>query len=257
MKIIFKTIFVGGISLMLTACGTTEKEDNIQTGGQDLNGSSSEESQIVLEPEGNKDVNEEEEFLFPVLDSTEDEIRIELNGEEIILDATYYTTTFDKEIKVLDGMSFTYREEGQPAAIATFEEGHLLSDLNFIVEENLIYDGENVLTREVDVARDIHLETSLLGTAGHVNDYNVHELDESLPFHYVIEVVGDATKPGNWADSIRGKEYRQFTFVEVTEHGRYYVKLQFPVDVDEEIEATALALALSYQSVKTIDVDEE
>ncbi|MBU9722891.1 MULTISPECIES: hypothetical protein [Bacillaceae] len=261
MKVLTKTLLAGILSLTLVACGTTDEEESaVQSGNEEEANTEEaveEDTETADEEEVTEDSSEGSDASLPVtiLDSDDDEFKIDVNGTVLTFGATTYTTEFNKEIIQLDGMSFEYREEGQPAANAVFEDNHFLSKLSLVVEENLILDGDNVITRDINVEREIRLETSLLSNAGHVNEYYVHELDDSTPFDFYIQIEGDASKPGNFPDVIRGQEYRQYKFVEVTENGRYYVNLQFPIDVMEEFEATAIAIALSYQSLEA-DVEE-
>ncbi|UCZ54068.1 hypothetical protein LGQ02_04605 [Bacillus shivajii] len=261
MKVLSKSLALGALSLALVACGATEEETE-QTGAPQED-ETEEVSEELEDEDTTEEATEEEEseeleagMPFTVLESSEDELRVEVDGEEIVHDASIYTTTFGKEVKKLEGMEFEYTEQGQPVAYAVFEEGHFLQDVYFEVEENLILDGDDVITRDVDVENEMNMEERMIANRGHVENAEFHLLDESVPFHFYAEVEGDASRPGHFPENIDGDDYRQYSFYEITENGRYIVTIQVPADVDAEVEATAIALALSYQSDEEISADE-
>ncbi|MFA9559890.1 hypothetical protein ACERII_21485 [Evansella sp. AB-rgal1] len=245
MKVLKKTLVFSALSLMLVACGTTE-EESVNTGGQ------------TEDDQTNTEVAEEAGLSVTILDATDEEISVEVNGEALTFGAELYTTTFGKEVKVVEGTTFEYTESRQPTAVAVFEEGSLLSDVTFMIEQNLNLEGDQIRTREVDVELEMDLQSSSYEIASHVNEFNIHEInDETVPFQFYFEIAGDASKPGNWSEAIRGQEYKQYTFVEVTEEGRHFVHVRFPASVEEDVVAVALAMALSYNTVEGTDVEEE
>ncbi|WP_096187877.1 hypothetical protein [Evansella halocellulosilytica] len=252
-----KTLALGSLSFALVACGSTEEETE-QTGAPDED-DTEEGVEETEEDTTNEEGAEEAEagMPFTVLESADDELRVDVDGEEVVHDASIYSTSFDKEVKQLEGMTFDYTEQGQPIAFAVYEdEDHDLQDVYFEIEENLILDGGEPITRPVNVESEMDMEQRMLENRGHVETAELHLLDESTPFHFYAEVEGDASRPGNFPENIDGQEYRQYSFYEITENGRYIVTIQLPTNVDVEVEATAIALALSYESDEEMSADD-
>ncbi|PYZ92389.1 hypothetical protein CR194_16300 [Salipaludibacillus keqinensis] len=217
------------------------------------------ENNASVEEDGDADTSE-----LPVTvdhEAGDDELVFEKDGEEYSHSAEVYETDFGKEVKILEGMDADYEEVGnQTKAHFTVEdEDHEMYGLTFTVHEAFSYDGDEIMVSDVDVERSMTLESSLIENAGHVESFEAYEIeDDSTPFHYFFEVEGDASKPGQWSEAISGNDYKQYNFFEVVEEGRYIVTIQFPADADEEFEATALAMALSYgPEGTTADLDEE
>lgn len=276
MKAISKVLIFGALSLALAACG-----DNEDNGNNNLNGNNTNNENNTVEENNNNEVNNNEEdnnmnavnnneesmednasveedgdaetAELPVTvdqDADENELVYEMDGEEYSRTAEVYETDFGKEVKILEGMEADYEELGNQikADFTVEDESHEMYGLTFTVHEAFSYDGDTIMVQDVDVDRAMTLESSVTENAGHVENFNAYKIedDEATPFHFYFEVEGDASKPGQWSEAVSGNDYKQYNFYEVVEEGRYIVTIQFPAEVDEEFEATALAMALSY-----------
>ncbi|WP_280770191.1 hypothetical protein [Salipaludibacillus daqingensis] len=283
MKVWSKTLIFGVMSLVLMACGDAEEnENNNNVTGNNETGANLEDSENNDENEEvNNEINENNEANemgnnaneedveadaaeLPITidhDADDNELVFEMDGEEYAHDAELYETEFGKEVKILEGMEVEYEELGnQTKAHFTVEdEDHDMYGLTFTVHEAFTYEGDSVVVSDVDVDRSMTMETSLVENAGHVEQFDSFLIeDDAVPYQFYFEIEGDASKPGQWNEAVRGNDYKQYTFFEVVEEGRYVVILQFPADVDEEFEATALAMALSYgPEGTTAEFDEE
>ena len=269
MKVLTKSLLFGALSLALVACGTTEDENNGTTGGADQTNTnnSAENNNDNDMNEANENASDENDATeedgtaslpVTIIESDENELHVEFNGEEYSFDAELLSE-FDKEIKVIEGMSFEHTESEEPTAYAVYdEEDHFMKALTLTLEERFLREAGEEEAPELDVENEMEMERFVIDNASHSTNVEAHELDESTPFHFYVVAEGDASGSGSFSEEIRGGEYRQYTFVEVTDTKRYRLMLQFPADVDEEFEAAALAMALSYQSSdEAVDADDE
>ncbi|AOM83683.1 hypothetical protein [Salisediminibacterium beveridgei] len=281
MKIISRTLVAGAAIAVMTACnnGDNNEDINVNDGMNDANHNNDAEMNEDNEDdnENNNDDNnmndmnnndqdednggeEAETGSNPVENVSHDDgvLSYEYDGTSGEVDAELMETEFGKEIAMPDGMSMEEDEEGTHRIVhLSAEDGSDLEGLHISLREGFNYEGEEILTQQVDTERSAELQGSVLGSAGHVNSFETVHLDDDTPFHFYFHVEGDASEPGHFPESVDGEEYEQFKFYEIVEEGYYYVDVMLPAGSDAEVTGAGLAVASTFSPEGTTLEEDE